>query len=135
MPGFNEALIEDVRANGRVTSGPFAGRNVLLLTTTGAKSGQHRTNPLVFSRDGDRVVIVASKGGAPTNPDWFHNLRTHPIVAVELGGERFRARAHVVPEPDRTRLYRQHATENPGFWDYEKRTTRRIPVVTLERLD
>ncbi len=134
MQGFNEALIEDFRANGKVTKGPFVGRSLLLLTTTGAKSGEKRTNPLVFSRDGDRYVIVASKGGAPTNPAWFHNLRTHPIVAVEVGGERFRARAHVMPEEERRRLYDRHAAENPTFSDYAKKTTRRIPVIALERI-
>ncbi len=134
MAGFNDTIIADIRANGRATRGPFVGRNVLLLTTTGARSGEQRTNPLVFSRDGDRYVVAASKGGAPTNPDWFHNLRTHPVVTVEVGGERFRARAHIASEDERRRLYDHHATENPTFWDYEKKTKRRIPVVTLERL-
>lgn len=134
MAGFNDALIEDLRANGKVTKGPFVGRNVLLLTTTGAKSGETRTNPLVFTRDGDRYVVAASKGGAPTNPSWFHNLRTHPVVTVEVGGERFRARAHVMPEDERRRLYDRHAAENPTFKDYETKTTRRIPVIALERL-
>lgn len=134
MAGFNDTLIEDIRANGRATKGPFVGRNVLLLVTTGARSGEQRTNPLVFSRDGDRYVVVASKGGAPTNPDWFHNLRTHPVVTVEVGGERFRARAHVAGQDERRRLYDRHATENPTFWEYEKKTKRRIPVVTLEPL-
>jgi len=134
MAGFNDDLIEDLRANGKVTKGPFLGRSVLLLTTTGAKTGETRTAPLVYSRDGDHYVIVASKGGAPTHPSWFHNLRAHPTVAIELGGERFRARAHVVPEPERRRLYDAHAAINPSFVDYEKKTTRRIPVVALERL-
>ena len=134
MPGFNDELIADMRANGRVTKGPFVGRSVLLLTTTGAKSRESRTTPLVYSRDGDRYVIVASKGGAPTNPAWYHNLRTHPNVQVEIGHERFRARAHVMSEAERRRLYDAHAELNPSFKDYEKRTTRRIPVITLERL-
>jgi deazaflavin-dependent oxidoreductase (nitroreductase family) len=134
MHDFNAGLVDDIRANGRPTKGPFVGRNVLVLTTTGAKSGAQRSNPLVFSRDGDRYVVVASKGGSPTHPSWFHNLRAHPIVIVETGGERFRARAHVIPEPERRRLYDRHATANPTFWDYEKKTTRRIPVVALERL-
>lgn len=133
--GFNEGLIEDFRANGKVTKGPFVGRDVLLLTTKGAKSGVERTSPIVFSQDGDRLVIVASKGGAPTNPGWYHNLRKHPVVTIELGGERFAARANVArPESERRRLYDQHSVKNPGFRDYEKRTTRRIPVITLERV-
>ncbi len=134
MQGFNETIIDDIRANGRPTKGPFVGRSVLVLTTTGAKTGEQRSNPLVYSRDGDRYVIIASKGGSPTNPDWYHNLRAHPVVIVETGGERFRARAHIAPEPERQRLYDAHAAINPSFKDYEKKTTRRIPVITLERL-
>lgn len=135
MPGFNEGLIEDYRANGKPTSGPFVGRQVLLLTTKGAKSGRDRTSPLVWTKDGDKIVVVASKGGSPTNPGWYHNLRKNPVVTVELGRERFSARAGVAkPESERRRLYDQHARTHPGFTEYEKRTTRRIPVVTLERL-
>ncbi len=135
MQGFNEALIEDIRANGRPTKGPFVGRPVLILSTTGAKSGEQRSNPLVYSTDGDDWVVIASKGGAPTHPDWYHNLRAHPTVIVETGGERSRARAHVVhDEAERRRLYDAHATANPSFWDYEKKTTRRIPVIRLERI-
>jgi deazaflavin-dependent oxidoreductase (nitroreductase family) len=135
MAGFNEGLIDDFRAHGKVTKGPFVGRDVLLLTTKGAKSGQDRTNPLVYSKDGDHLVIVASKGGAPTNPSWFHNLKANPVVTIELGGERFAARANVAkPESERRRLYDQHSIKNPGFKDYETRTTRRIPVITLERV-
>ena len=135
MPDWNSGLIEDFRAHGKVTSGPFLGRDVLLITTTGAKSGRSRTNPLVFTRDGDKLVIVASKGGAPTNPAWYHNLRANPVVTIELGGEAFKARATVAkPEAERKRLFDQHAVKNPGFRDYEKKTTRRIPVITLERI-
>ncbi len=130
---FNDDLVADFRANGKVTTGPFVGRDVLLLTTKGARSGAERTSPLVYSRDGDRYVIIASKGGAPTNPGWFHNLRADPVVTIELGGQRFAARANeAAPESERRRLYDQHSVKNPGFRDYEKKTSRRIPVVTLE---
>lgn len=135
MAGWNDDLITDFRAHGKVTKGPFLGRDVLLITTKGAKSGLDRTNPLVYSKDADRLVIVASKGGAPTNPAWFHNLKANPVVTIELGGERFAARANVAkPESERRRLYDQHSVKNPGFKDYETRTTRRIPVITLERV-
>jgi deazaflavin-dependent oxidoreductase (nitroreductase family) len=135
VPGFNDGLIEDFRAHGKVTAGPFLGRDVLLITTKGAKTGADRTNPLVYSRDGDKLVIIASKGGAPTNPAWYHNLRANPVVTIELGGEKFAARANVAkPESERRRLYDQHSVKNPGFLDYEKKTTRRIPVITLERV-
>lgn len=132
---FNERVIQDFRAhNGQITSGPFAGRSLLLLTTRGAKTGDERTSPLAYSRDGDRFVVIASKGGAPTNPAWYHNVRTHPEVTVELGPENFRARAKVASEPERRRLYDQHAAKMPAFADYEKKTTRKIPVVVLERI-
>jgi deazaflavin-dependent oxidoreductase (nitroreductase family) len=135
MKDFNTGLIADYRANGKPTKGPFVGRQVLLLTTKGAKTGNQRTNPLVWTTDGDKLVIVASKGGAPTNPSWYHNLRANPVVTIELGKERFAARANVAkPESERRRLYDAHARVHPGFTDYEKKTTRRIPVITLERI-
>lgn len=132
---FNERVIDDFRAHqGQITSGPFAGRSLLLLTTKGAKTGDDRTSPLAYSRDGDRLVIIASKGGDPAHPAWYHNLRTHPDVTVEIGPEKFRARALVAGEPERRRLYDQHAAKMPAFADYEKKTTRKIPVVVLQQL-
>jgi deazaflavin-dependent oxidoreductase (nitroreductase family) len=132
---MTEALIVDHRAHhGQVTSGPFAGRPVLLLTTTGAKSGQSRLAPLVFTRDGEHYVILGSKGGAPTHPAWYHNLLANPIVTVEVGGETFEARARVTEGTERERLFEQHATTNPGFRDYQQRTSRVIPVIVLERV-
>jgi deazaflavin-dependent oxidoreductase (nitroreductase family) len=135
MP-FNEDLIEHFRANrGIITEGPFTGRAVLLLTTIGAKTGLPRTHPLVYTRDGDRYLVIASKGGAPTNPSWYHNLRANPEVTVEVGPEIFHAKAMpITGGPERRRLYDQHAAINPGFKDYEKRTTRVIPAILLERL-
>ncbi|GAC1388285.1 MAG: nitroreductase family deazaflavin-dependent oxidoreductase [Marmoricola sp.] len=133
---FNRDLIKDLRANqGKATSGPFQGRDVLILTTRGAKSGAVRENPLVYTRDGENLVIVASKGGAPTHPSWYHNLVKHPEVTVEAGGEKFAARAHVPTGEQYERLYTQHADINPGFHDYRKKTSRQIPVVVLERVD
>ncbi len=133
---FNRGLVEDVRAHGKPTSGPFLGRDVLILTTKGARSGEERSTPLVYTRDGGHHVIVASKGGAPTHPSWFHNLKAHPTVTVETGGEKFQAHARVVLDGEEyERLYKQHADINPGFWDYRKRTSRKIPVIVLERLD
>ena len=133
---FNRGLIQDMRANGgRPSDGPFKGRDVLILTTTGARSGETRENPIVYTHDGERIVIIASKGGAPTNPGWFHNLRVHPTVTVEMLGEKFKAQANVVDgEDEYERLYHHHATINPGFHDYRKKTTRKIPVVVLDRL-
>ena len=132
---FNSNLVKDVREHGKPTSGPFLGRNVLVLTTTGARSGEQRETPLVYSWEEGHHVIVASKGGAPTHPSWYHNLRTHPIVTVEAEGNRFMARARVVGDEDYERLYKRHADENPGFWDYRRKTDRKIPVIVLEPLD
>ena len=134
---FNQDLIDDLRANqGRASSGPFRGGDVLILTTTGAKTGEPRENPLAFSKDDGDYVVVASKGGAPTNPAWYHNLRANPVVKVEALGETFRARARVIDaEEDYERLYRQHARKMPGFNEYRQRTSRRIPVIVLERAD
>ena len=132
-PGnYNQQVIEMFRANKGVVSGP---NRLILLTTTGAKSGQPRTTPIAYSTDGDRLVIAASKGGAPTNPDWYFNLLANPIVTVELGSERFQARASVVAdEAERERLYAQHAELMPGFAEYPQKTERKIPVVLLERI-
>jgi deazaflavin-dependent oxidoreductase (nitroreductase family) len=131
---FNRGLINDLRTNGKPTSGPFLGREVLILTTKGAKSGEVRETPLVYTRDGNHYVIVASKGGAPTHPSWYHNLVKHPEVTIELGKEKFSARAHIADGDEYERLYTQHADINPGFHDYRKRTTRKIPVIVLERI-
>lgn len=130
---FNRRIIEEFRANGGETFGPFKGRNLLLLTTTGAKSGEERTTPLVYSRDGDRLVIIASMGGAPKHPAWFHNISANPEVTLEVGTEKFNARASVAEGAERDRLYAQQAAEMPAFNEYQEKTTRRIPVVVLER--
>lgn len=131
-PGnYNQIVIEKFRANGGKVEGP---NQLILLTTIGAKSHQPRTTPVAYSTDGDRLVIVASKGGGPTNPDWYFNLLANPVVTVELGTEKFQARASVVGEPERTRLYAQHAALMPGFADYLQKTTRQIPVIVLERI-
>ena len=132
---FTRALVEDLRAHdGVVTEGRFAGRPVLLLHTVGAKSGEARLAPLVYSKDGDRHVILASKGGAPVHPAWYVNLLANPIVTVEAEGETFKARAVVAAGAEHDRLYAAHAAPNPVFNEYQEKTTRKIPVVALERL-
>jgi deazaflavin-dependent oxidoreductase (nitroreductase family) len=133
---FNRSLIEDMRAHGgRPTSGPFVGRQVLVLTTTGARTGETRETPLAYSRDEDDYVVVASKGGAPTSPDWYHNLVAHPEVTVEVLGERFNARAEVATGDEYERLYKGHADKMPAFWEYRSKTSRKIPVIVLRRAE
>lgn len=132
-PGnYNQTIIEQYRANGGKVDFPLP---LLLLTTTGAKSSRPHTAPVAYSRDGDRLVIAASKGGAPSNPAWYHNLLANPIVTVELGTERFQARATLIEGAERERLYAQHAAQMPVFAEYPHKTTRQIPVIVLERID
>lgn len=132
---FNEQVIEEFRSNGGVVGGRFEGRPMMLLTTTGAKSGQPRTHPLVYTTDGDRLVVIASKGGADDNPAWYHNLRANPVVTVEVGNETYQARATVPQGEERRRLFDQQAAIMPFFAEYERKTSRVIPVVVLERID
>jgi deazaflavin-dependent oxidoreductase (nitroreductase family) len=130
----NKAIIDEFRANSGKVGGPFAGKTLLLLHTVGAKSKQERINPVAYVSDGDQLVIIASKGGAPTNPDWYHNILAHPLVTVEVGTEQFQAQATVASEPERTRLFNKMVELMPGFGGYQQKTTRVIPVITLTRL-
>jgi deazaflavin-dependent oxidoreductase (nitroreductase family) len=135
MSDWNQNIINEFRANNGKVGGYFAGANVLLLHTTGARTGQARTNPMVYVTDGDRLVVIASKGGADSNPDWYYNLRANPIVTVELGNEQYQARAiPVTEEPERSRLYARMVEHRPGFAEYEKKTSRKIPAIVLERV-
>ena len=131
---FNRQLIDEFRANNGKVGGPFERAPLVLLTTKGAKSGQLRTFPVVYTRDGDRIVVIASKGGAPNNPAWYHNLVANPEVTVELPGEKFVARASVATGDERARLWRVQADLMPNFDEYQQKTTREIPVVILERV-
>jgi deazaflavin-dependent oxidoreductase (nitroreductase family) len=131
---WNQANIIEFRANAGKVGGYFAGKTLLLLHTVGAKSGQERINPVAYVADGDRLVIIASKSGAPTNPDWYHNLLAHPQVTVEVGTEKFQVQAAVATEPERTRLYTKMVEMMPGFADYQRKTTRIIPVIILTRM-
>ena len=130
---FNTKIIEEFRSNGGKVGGGFEGAPMLLLTTTGAKSGKSRENPMMYLAEDDRIYVFASKAGAPTNPDWYHNLVAHPEVTVELGTERFEAVATPVDRPERDRIYAEQASRYPGFAGYEASTDRVIPVVALER--
>ncbi len=131
---FNRQIIEEFRAHGGKVGGQFAGAPMVLLTTTGARSGQPRVAPLVYTINGDRVVIIASKGGAPTNPDWYHNLKANPYVKVELPEDTYQATDVDHLGEERDRLYGAMAARMPNFAEYQRNTSRRIPVVVLERV-
>ena len=130
---FNAKIIAEFRANAGVVGPPFEGAPMVLITTTGAKSGQPRTSPLVYLPDGDRVVIFASKAGAPTNPDWYHNLKANPEVTVEVGADSYQAQAVEITGAERDRLFATQVERMPGFQTYAESTTRLIPVIALER--
>jgi len=131
---FNEQVIDEFRANGGKVGGAFEGSRLLLLRTTGAKTGRSRVKPLVYRRDGDRLVVFGTKGGSPTHPEWFYNIRANPRVTVEVGSDRFEADARVAPPDERERLWRLQTQDVPVFADYQKKTDRTIPVVILERV-
>ncbi len=130
----NQAIIDEFRANAGKVGGHFAGKTLLLLHTIGAKSGKERINPVAYVRDRDRFIVIASKGGAPTHPDWFRNILANPMVTVEVGTQQFQARAAVASEPERSRLYKLMVEMMPVFAEYERRTTRVIPVIILTPL-
>jgi len=123
----NRRVVEEFRANGGKDG-------LILLTTTGAKSGLPRTTPLTYTTDGDRIIILASKGGYAHHPDWYHNLVAHPDAMVELGSERFPVRATVAAGPERQRLFDQMAAKMPFFAGFQQDLPRQIPVIILERI-
>lgn len=133
---FERALIEDMRTHGgKATSGPMAGKDLMILTTKGAKSGKPRTAIVTYSRDGDAYVVAGSKGGAPTDPQWFENIRANPDVTAEAEGRTFDARADVAQGADRDRLWQEHVARWPEFGEYLKKTDRVIPMARLRRTD
>ncbi len=133
MNDWNTKVIEEFRANDGKVGGQFEGAPVLLLTTTGAKSGKARVNPMMFLGEGDRLYVFASKAGAPTNPDWYHNLIANPDVTVEVGPDTVNMTASVVSGSERDRIYAEQASRYPGFAEYQEKTDRVIPVVALDR--
>src|SRR5437667_9783616 len=130
---FNRNLVEEFRATGGKVSGQFVNAPLLLLTTIGAKSGQARIAPVVYTTDGDHLIIIASKGGAPTHPDWYHNLVASPTVTVEVGSERFQAQAETAEGEERERLFNQMGAKMRNFADYQRNTGRQLAVVGLKR--
>lgn len=135
MPDFNQQIIEEFRANEGRVGGNFEGMSMLLLHHRGAKTGTERINPLAYQRRSeDSVAVFASKGGAPTNPDWFHNLRANPEVTVEIGTETRTGRARVADAEERSEIWERQKRDRPTFAEYEEKTRgiREIPVVVID---
>src|SRR2546421_1387104 len=136
MASWSDSTIREFHAKAGKGVGPF-GDQLILLTTTGAQSGRERTSPVMYHRDGERYVVVASKGGAPDDPAWYHNLKANPVARVEVGTangtETFEVRAREVEGEERERLYAERVAIAPGFGEYTRMTSRQIPVMILER--
>ena len=132
MSDWNSSIIREFRANQGKVGGPFEGSTLLLLHTTGAKTGKERVNPLMYRKDGDSYVVFGSKGGAPTDPDWYRNLLANPIVKIEVGTETIEAKARVAEPEEREQIWTVHTKEYPVFARYEKKAGREIPVIILE---
>ncbi len=130
---YNRTIIEEFRSHHGQLGGNFAGAPMLLLHTTGAKSGVERVNPMMYLAHEERLFVFASKAGADTNPDWYHNLLVHPEVTVELGDEVFGATAVPLEKDERDRIYPTQVERYPGFGEYQDKTTRVIPVVEITR--
>ena len=135
LQDFNQRVIREFRANAGKVGGQLAHMPVLLLTMTGARSGRTITKPLVYTTDGERLVVIASFAGAPKHPAWYHNLLAHPEATVEVGNERFRVKATVATGEERQRLFDRQAAQMPIFVEYQHKTSRQIPVLVLTRLD
>jgi len=134
LDAFNNGIIEEFRANGGVVGGPFEGATLLLLTTTGAKSGQPRLNPLAYLTIDGKTIIVGSKAGADTNPHWVHNLRANPAAHVEVGTDAYDVVARELPADERDATYPKVVALAPGFGDYQTKTSRVIPLFELQRV-
>lgn len=130
---LNQKIVNEFRANDGQVGGPFSGMPLVLLATTGAKSGKQTVSPVAVTEDGDRLLVYASAAGRPSHPAWYHNLVANPNVTVEYGTETFVARADVIMGDERDRLWREQVERAPGFGDYERKTTRTIPVIALHR--
>ena len=128
---WNAQTIAEFRKNHGKVSGPFEGAPLLLLHHIGARTGKPRVNPVMYLKDGDRYVIFASKGGAETNPDYYHNIKAHPDIQIEVGDETINVHAKEITGPERNRLYARQASLYPAFAEYQRQTTRIIPVIEL----
>jgi deazaflavin-dependent oxidoreductase (nitroreductase family) len=134
VTNFNQRVIAEFRSHDGKVGGPFDGAPVLLLHTTGAKTGRERVNPVVYQKVGDSFAVFASKAGAPTNPDWYHNLAAHPRTTIEVGNDTIEVTARIPSDREREPIWAKQKQVMPGFADYEAKTSRQIPVVILDRI-
>jgi deazaflavin-dependent oxidoreductase (nitroreductase family) len=134
MKAFNTGIVDEFRANGGKVGGPFEGATLLLLTTTGAKSGQPRLAPLAYLTIDGKMIIIGSKAGADTNPDWVHNLRANPRAHIEVGTDAYDVVARELPREVRDEMYPKVVELAPGFGDYQSKTSRLIPLFELQRV-
>ena len=132
MSDWNSKIIDEFRANEGRVGGPFEGAPVLLLHTEGARTGQERVNPMMYQQVDGGYAVFATKGGAPSNPDWYHNLLAHPKVTAEIGTSTAKLIARVADGDERERIWTAQKAAYPGFADYERKTTRQIPVIILQ---
>jgi deazaflavin-dependent oxidoreductase (nitroreductase family) len=129
---YNSAIIAEFRANGGKVGGNFKGAPLLLLHSTGARSGQERVNPMMYQAVDGGFAVFASKGGAPDNPDWYYNLLANPEASVEIGTETFLVKARELHDEERSVVWEEQKRRYPGFADYERKSSRTIPVILLE---
>jgi deazaflavin-dependent oxidoreductase (nitroreductase family) len=130
---YNRLTTEEFRANHGQVTGDFEGRSILLLSTTGAKSGHERVTPLIYADYGDRLIVTAAAGGQPKNPGWYHNIVANPTVAVEVGDDRFTVEAIVTTGEDRAAIFAERCASSPAFNDYQQKADREIPIIALPR--
>ena len=134
LDAFNNSIVEEFRSNGGKVGGPFEGATLLLLTTTGAKSGQPRLNPLAYFAIDDKIFIIGSKAGADTNPHWVHNLRANPNAHIEVGAQAYDVTARELPADERDAVFARVVAAAPGFGEYQAKTSRVIPLFELQRV-
>ena len=131
MSDWNTGVIAEFRKNHGKVGGQFEGATLLLINHKGARTGKSRTNPVMYLKEGNRYIVFASKGGAPTNPDWYHNLKAHPDVKIEVGKETIDARAEEITGKERDRIYAEQASRYPQFAQYQRQTKRTIPIIAF----
>ena len=133
MKAFNKSIVDEFRVNGGKVGGPFEGATLLLLTTTGAKSGQPRLTPLAYLTIDDKMIIIGSKAGADTNPDWVHNLRANPQAHIEVGADAYDVTSRELPTAERDAIFDKVVAVAPGFGEYQSKTSRVIPLFELQK--